>query len=402
MKIAIVVQGRFQAFDMARELSKRGHEVTLFTSYPEFVVKRFDVGDSRVRSFALQGIAAKGLGWMNSRAAYGLAEPRLHAVFGRWAAKQIGHGQWDVIYCWSGISEELLRAHGITRGATLLMRGSAHIRTQASILEDEERRTGTPLDRPSPWMIQREEREYQLAHKIVVLSRFAYESFLRHNVPEDKLLLLPLGVNCEAFRPTAEVIQRRCERIRAGARLRVLYVGTMSFRKGMWDAGQLVRDVGDRFEFHFVGPALSEVRDLMAAVSLRAHVMPKQPQHELPRAYAEGDLFFFPTLEDGFAVVLSQAQASALPILVTANCGGPDIIREGETGWVLPIRSPESFSQRLFWCDTHRNELAEMVERNYANYRTRDWTEVATDFERMSLAQTTVPSSSSRIESRAG
>jgi glycosyltransferase involved in cell wall biosynthesis len=402
MKIAIVVHGRFQAFDMARELTRRGHEVTLFTSYPEFVVRRFDVGGSRVHSFAPFGIAAKGLGWLNSPAASRFAEPTLHALFGRWAAKQIGLGQWDVIYCWSGVSEELLRAHGSTHGATFLMRGSAHILTQAGILEDEEQRTGTPVDRPSRWMIQREEREYRLAEKIVVLSRFAYESFLDHNVPEDKLLLLPLGVNCEAFRPSAEVVQRRCERIRSGARLRVLYVGTLSFRKGMWDAGQLVHDNGDRFEFRFVGPALSEVRDLMAAIRSRAQVMPKQPQDELPRAYADGDLFFLPTLEDGFAVVLSQAQASALPILVTANCGGPDIIREGETGWVLPIRSPESFAQRLFWCDTHRQELAEMVERNYANYHPRDWAEVATDFERMSLGQTVAPGAPLHVKPSAG
>jgi len=44
-------------------------------------------------------------------------------------------------------------------------------------LAQEEARAGVRIDHPSPWMIEREQREYQLADKIVVLSTFAYDSF---------------------------------------------------------------------------------------------------------------------------------------------------------------------------------------------------------------------------------
>lgn len=42
MKIALVVHGRFHAFDFARELS-RNHDVTIFTNYPKWAIllKRF-------------------------------------------------------------------------------------------------------------------------------------------------------------------------------------------------------------------------------------------------------------------------------------------------------------------------------------------------------------------------
>ncbi len=94
-------------------------------------------------------------------------------------------------------------------------------------------------------------------------------------------------------------------------------------------------------------------------------------------------MFFAPTLEDGFQIVLGQVGASALPILTTTNGAGPDLVREGETGWVLPIRSPEAFAERLRWCDTHRKELAAMVHHLYSHYQPRDWSDVASDFERM-------------------
>jgi glycosyltransferase involved in cell wall biosynthesis len=110
-------------------------------------------------------------------------------------------------------------------------------------------------------------------------------------------------------------------------------------------------------------------------------MIPHQPQSELPQWYAQSDLFMFPTIQDGFPVVLAQANASALPILTTTNCCGPELIREGETGWTLPIRQPQAFVDRLVWCDQNRSELADMVDHLYETYRPRDWSSVAEDFE---------------------
>src|SRR6185295_15794462 len=82
-----------------------------------------------------------------------------------------------------------------------------------------------------------------------------------------------------------------------------------------------------------------------------------------------------------FAVVLAQAYANGLPILTTANCSGPDLIREEKTGWVLPIRSPEAFVNRLLWFHERRDALATMVRQMYDHYHPRDWDDVAADFE---------------------
>ena len=136
-----------------------------------------------------------------------------------------------------------------------------------------------------------------------------------------------------------------------------------------------------RFEFRFVGSVTEEAKHVVAALANRAEFLAKKPQSELPKAYAWGDLFVFPTLEDGFAVVLAQASAAALPILTTTNCCGPDLVKEGRTGWVLPIRSPKAFVDQLLWCDSHRKELADMVTSAYRDFKPRDWSEVAADFE---------------------
>jgi glycosyltransferase involved in cell wall biosynthesis len=381
MKIAISVHGRFHAFDLARALCQK-HDVTVFTNYPKWATKRFGLDERKVRSFWAHGVASRAAGWLQKRAGGPYPEAFLHRLFGRWAATQIGKEQWDVVHSFSGISEEILRAAGNRAGLKMIARGSAHIRTQARILEDENCRTRIQLDRPSRWMIQREEREYALADRILVLSRFAWNSFVEEGVDPGKLTLLPLGARLDHFRPKPETVEDRCRRILSGGRLRILFVGGLSFRKGMFDMAAILRSAKSRrFQFRLVGPVAGEVNGLVSDLRALAEFVPKQPQAELPKSYAWGDVFVFPTIEDGYAVVLAQAAASALPILTTTNCCGPDLIREGQSGWVLPIRSPEAFLDRLEWCNTHRGQLAEMVRDIYQRVHPRTWENVAADFE---------------------
>jgi glycosyltransferase involved in cell wall biosynthesis len=304
-------------------------------------------------------------------------------MFGRWTARQLASERWDVVHPWSGVAEESLGSLKGTGTLSLLMRGSAHIRTQAKLLREEEERTGVRQDQPSGWRIAREEREYALADRIVVLSTFAYKTFISQGVHAEKLHLIPLGASLEKFRPAPEVVRARQRRLLAGGPLRVLYVGSMSFRKGLWDMAKVIKALGtEKFAFQLVGPQPFEARAVLselrpAAVTLRS----KQPEAELPGVYAWGDVFLFPTIEDGFAVVLAQAVAAALPVLTTTNCSGPDLLREGESGWIVPIRNPEALAERLAWCNGHRSELATMVGRIYGSFRPRDWSAVAVDFE---------------------
>jgi glycosyltransferase involved in cell wall biosynthesis len=387
MKIAIVVQGRFHAFDLGKALLRRGHDVTLFTNYPRWAVERFGFPGKRTRSFWVHGVISKAAdrlnGWTKHR-----PERLLNSLFGRWSAHQLQKECWDVIHGWSGISEEVLQAHRDRGSLNLVMRGSAHVRVQDAILKEEERRTGRYLQRPDRWIQQREEREYELADRVVVLSGFARDSFLAEGVNPAKLRLLSLGANTEMFRPATAVIEARCRRILSGQPLRVLYVGALSFRKGLWDADTIVRRLGtEPFQFRFVGAVSPEARPLARSLRKIVELVPKQPQQNLPCWYADSDLFLFPTIEDGFAVVLAQAHANALPILTTCNCSGPELIRDGESGWILPIRSPEAFVERLGWCDANRPALADMVRRLYTRYRVRDWDDVAADFEALCMLE---------------
>ncbi|MCM8794466.1 MAG: glycosyltransferase family 4 protein [Candidatus Omnitrophica bacterium] len=383
MKIAIAVHGRFHAFDLAAALAARKHQVTLLTNYPEWAVRHFKTEGVRVRSFWAHGGLHRANFWLNQRMGFPYAEAPLHRLFGWWVFEELRKERWDLIHCWSGVALESLEGLKPDSSFKLLMRGSAHIRTQAAILAEEEKRTGMKVEKPSQWMMAREESEYRRCDRIRVLSSFAYRSFVERGVPEEKLLLIPSGMPVESFRSGEEVIEARRRRVLSGDPLRVLYVGAVSFQKGFWDAAAVLRRLGGdpRFKFRFVGPVATEANRLVAKVRHLAEFSKKVFQQELPAVYAWADLFLFPSLQEGYSQALAQACASALPVIATENCSARDFIENDKTGWEVPARSAEALIERLEWAQTHRSSVAGMIDRLYREFRPRRWDDVAREFE---------------------
>jgi glycosyltransferase involved in cell wall biosynthesis len=378
MKIAVVVHGRFFAFDLARELIQLGHEVTLLTNYPKHVVARFGVPETNVRSFLVHGIGSRVIHRLG-RVSSNMFESILHGRFSRWAARQVSCSNYGVVVAFSGVAEELFTHPGLEGTLKVLVRGSAHIREQARLLEQEQQRVGGIVETPSPWMVDREEREYSVADRIVVLSSFAKNSFVEQGVPREKLWVVPLAAEVEKFRPDVSALDARLARIRDGAPLNVLTVGTFSYRKGVIDLANIAKRLEKKMRFRFVG-AIGDASKILADVQNVFEIVPKQPEEALVYWYAWADIFLFPTVEDGYAVVLAQAFAAGLPILASTNCGAADLITNGETGWIMPARCPEAFIDKLLWCDDHREELIAMSKKILKVSIQRGWREVAGEF----------------------
>lgn len=384
LRIAIVVQGRSHAFDLARALLDRGHHVTVFTNYPQWATARFGLPATAVRSCVGHFVADRAVGaaqWSTLSKGW---EPISHQAFGRWAARQLAGEPWDVIHCWSGVSEEILHSSAGQRTPTLLMRGSSHIKFQRQLLDEESARVSSDLDRPTDWMVARELREYARATRIVVLSEFAADTFVQEGIAREHLSILQLGVDVTTFRPGDDAIAERCARIRSGEPLTIVYAGTVSFRKGFWDLAAIIRATSaTRFRFRLAGSVLPECQPLLNALGSRVESLGPLPQSQLPELYRTGDLFVFPTLEDGFGLVLTQAKAAGLPILATTNCAARDVIRNNVDGWILPIRDADGFVERLNWCDGHRQDLQAIVTSNALAHTATDWSAVASAFERI-------------------
>jgi len=68
------------------------------------------------------------------------------------------------------------------------------------------------------------------------------------------------------------------------------------------------------------------------------------------------DALVLPSLVEGRAIVQLEALSRGLPLLVTPNTGGEDLIEPGATGFIVPIRDPAALAEKINWLREHRAE----------------------------------------------
>jgi glycosyltransferase involved in cell wall biosynthesis len=91
---------------------------------------------------------------------------------------------------------------------------------------------------------------------------------------------------------------------------------------------------------------------------------------------AAHDVFVFPSLFEGFGLVLLEAMAMGLPIITTSHTAGPDLIEEGREGFIVPIRDANAIADRLarLHADrTLRDEMSSNARRRAAEFTWEDY-----------------------------
>ena len=155
---------------------------------------------------------------------------------------------------------------------------------------------------------------------------------------------------------------------------RVFYAGNFSIRKG---AMYLLKAIDGlklkNFEFVINGHISSEVQDLIKPYSSRIKFLGSRPFSELYKIYSQASVFVLPTIEDGFAKVITEAMACGVPVIATENCGSLDVIDEGINGFIVPIRSSEEITKRileLYHDHELRDSMADSAYKKAHNYLT--------------------------------
>jgi glycosyltransferase involved in cell wall biosynthesis len=86
------------------------------------------------------------------------------------------------------------------------------------------------------------------------------------------------------------------------------------------------------------------------------------PHHEILAEMRRHDVFVFPSLFEGLALVQGEAISQGLPVITTPNSGGTDILRDGIDGFIVPIRDPEAITARLMELYQDRDLLQRMSD----------------------------------------
>jgi glycosyltransferase involved in cell wall biosynthesis len=90
------------------------------------------------------------------------------------------------------------------------------------------------------------------------------------------------------------------------------------------------------------------------------------PGADLPSFYAAADVFCLLSIEEGLALVILQAMAMGLPVIVTPNTGAEEIITDGEEGFIVEAGDSATVTERLQWLADHEDQRVEMGRRAQA------------------------------------
>lgn len=184
---------------------------------------------------------------------------------------------------------------------------------------------------------------YGQMDRVAAPSQGTLEDLVAHGFDPDKLEVVGRGVQSEFFHPRHrdETLRTAWDPVRPH---KLLYVGRISEEKNLdcliYSFQQLCR--------HRQDTALVVVGDGPYLDTMKAKLQGfpvcftgRQTGADLRRIYASCDLFVFPSETDTFGVVLMEAQASGVPVLVSAQGGTRHAMRDGFTGRVLDPMRPE-------------------------------------------------------------
>lgn len=339
MRVIVSVAGRFHAFDLARQLGRRGSLEKLITSFPAWRAVRAGVPAGLVKSLPLKEVIFRV--WRKTPRPLRDRLPLQYLsleIFDRQAGRALS--PCDLFIGWSGNSLNCLRKASQAGATTIVERGSPHILHAQEILEEEYRRVGVRWPGIHPRIVAKELSEYREADFIVVPSEFARRSFLEMGTAPQKVVKIVLGVNLELFRPLPK----------RDAVFRVIFVGSVSINKGVHYLLRAFSELAlPNSELVLVGPATGEIKPVLNRFRGRFRHVGGVPQHKLAAYYSQGSVFAIMSLTEGLAMVQPQAMACGLPVICTTNTGGEDIVRDGKDGFVIPVRDTEALKEKIIF-----------------------------------------------------
>ena len=283
---------------------------------------------------------------------------RVYKSLDRAVARHVG-GQAGIrgVYCYEDGALETFRRAKRTGAACLYDLPIAYWQTVRRLSEEERDRLPewAPTLRSlsdSAEKLRRKDEELALADAILCPSRFVEESLPEAVRREKRIYVAPFGSPCVAVPPSDDSHFR-------SPKLKVLFVGVMTQRKGLADLFAAMRLLDPaRYELHILGSLMAAPAFYRSQGTFIHHA--GRPSGQVLELMSRCHVLVLPSLAEGRSLVLQEAMACGLPVVVTRNTGAEDLVADGKAGFLVPMRDSQAIAQRLEQLGRDRDLLAAM------------------------------------------
>ncbi|MCS7138833.1 MAG: glycosyltransferase family 4 protein [Crenarchaeota archaeon] len=220
--------------------------------------------------------------------------------------------------------------------------------------------------------------------KSVILNEPLKKKLIAKGIPEEKLEVIPNGVNVKDFNVSREEVER--VKVKYGLEgITVMFAGTITPRKGveyLIKAGEILKD--EKVLFLIVGNLdldrsyAEKVMEYARRKGVNAKFTGFISYEDLKALYSACDIFVLPSLEEGFGIALTEALASGKPV-IGSNVGGiPMQIKDGWNGFLVEPANEEQLSRKIKYLVENSEERKIMGQNSRKLAEDQfDWSKIA-------------------------
>ena len=287
-------------------------------------------------------------------------------------ARRLTRGNFRAVYAYEDGAQYSFQAARRMGAKTLYDLPIGYWRAARSLLLDEAERqpewAGTLIgNQDSVAKTERKEAELALADVVFVASAYTRDTLSAASGFKGPIVVVPYGS------PSVLAAAMPAAPAPSAKKLRALFVGSLGQRKGLSYLFAACRQVQSGVSLTVIGQKPLEPCPALERELSAVRWLPSCSHQQILAEMAAHDVFVFPSLFEGFGLVLLEALAMGLPIITTAHTAGPDLIQDGVEGFIVPIRDAAAIAERLELLHREPARLAAMSQSARERARQFSW-----------------------------
>lgn len=194
--------------------------------------------------------------------------------------------------------------------------------------------------------------EIELTDYFIFPSQFVKNSYLFSEPQILNYQIIPYGVDLNKFRIHSKS---------ARDKLVFIFVGQISLYKGLHHLLSVISKMDkNQVELFLIGSIVNKELYIQYAECDNIHFEGFISHSKIESYYDCADVFVFPTLGEGFGLVVLEALANGLPVVCSQNAGGNDAIIDNYNGFVFNPLDEEALRNNLQWFVDNKIKINKM------------------------------------------
>lgn len=187
--------------------------------------------------------------------------------------------------------------------------------------------------------LRRKDKELFLADVIIVASNFTKETLKLYPGQLAPILVVPYGF--------PEIYRERTYSSIRNRKLRLLFVGGLTQAKGIANVLEAAEHLKESVVLTIVGrKGVKECAPLEKEL-LKHKWIASLPHKEVLSLMRTQDVFIFPSLFEGYGLVITEAMSQGTPVITTTRTCGRDFIKDGINGWLVTAGDSQAIIHKV-------------------------------------------------------